>query len=584
MPHSSAEQPSAPSPGAPSAPLQPAPASRPRPTSTARWNPDAPAGSAPPKGMHLRVDGVSHSYGTLRVLTNINLVVPAGRPTGLLGENGSGKSTLLRIIAGIEKPTQGVVKTPKPLGFLRQDLPHDPRTTTIAMVVEEALAESRRLERLLAEAGEALETDPSPAASARYDQLLARARIADAWNADSRADEILHGLGLADVPRERLLAEISGGQRGRLALAHLLIARPTTLLLDEPTNHLDETGAQFLARILGEHPGPVLVASHDRAFLDDATRAQLDLDPSASRIDANEGGLTAFTGTFTDYFMARLDARERWEKKYRLEQEELVRLRQLVEDAHEVGDAERPPRTEARASKKFYADRNASVVSRRVRNAAQRLEILERTQVRQPPAELHFTGIPGRSVETGQPVITAREVAVTGRLAPISLEVQAGEKLLITGPNGSGKSTLLSVLAGVLAPTGGGVEVAAELGVLAQDELLDPDISVRTLLGRRADDAEAPDLMGLVHEKDLDRPLHELSRGQQRRAELARLLQSPPSVLLLDEPTNHLSLDLATRLERAVLDWGGTVVIASHDRWLRARWEGRRIDLGAAEG
>ncbi|PWH06563.1 ABC transporter ATP-binding protein [Brachybacterium endophyticum] len=542
----------------------------------------ASAPAASPSALHLRADGISHGFGARRVLTDISLTVPAGTPTGLLGENGSGKSTLLRILAGDLEADTGEIAVPGPVGLLRQELPHDPATTTIADVLEEALAHSRRLEEALTEAGAELAVDDSQRAAARYDALLSRATLADVWNAETRAAEILAGLGLTGVPHERLLAQISGGQRGRLALAHLLITRPTTLLLDEPTNHLDDAGAEFLARLLSEHPGPVLVASHDRAFLDEATRAQLDLDPAPTPLGEEQGGLTAYTGTFTDYLLARLDARERWERRFRDEQEELDRLRAKVRDEHSVGHEGRGPRTEARASKKFYADRNAAVVSRRVRDAERRLEELESSQIRRPPAELHFTGVPTstRRRTQGEVLLSAAGAAVAGRLTATSLSVSAGEKLLITGPNGSGKSTLLAVLAGLLEPDAGSISVVRDRGLLAQDEEIDEDTTVRRLLGGTPEDEHVPDLMGLVHPRDLDRPLGELSRGQQRRAALAGLLAAPPSLLLLDEPTNHLSLDLATRLERAVQDWEGTVVIASHDRWLRRRWTGRTLELG----
>ncbi|UQN31559.1 ABC-F family ATP-binding cassette domain-containing protein [Brachybacterium kimchii] len=559
----------------------PAPRTAASSTTAPGAEPSSLSASRADSALHLRADGISHRYGARRVLTDVSLTVPAGTPTGLLGENGSGKSTLLRILAGAEEPESGEVQAPGPVGLLHQELPHDPSTTTLAQVVEEALTHARRLEESLTEAGAELAVDDSPRAAARYDALLARATLADVWNAETRAAEVLAGLGLADVPSGRLLAEISGGQRGRLALAHLLITRPTTLLLDEPTNHLDDAGARFLAGLLADHPGPVLVASHDRAFLDEATHAQLDLDPSPTPLGEEVGGLTAYTGTFTDYLHARLDARERWERRFRDEQEELDRLRESVKAGHSVGHEGRAPRTEAKAAKKFYADRHASVVSRRVRDAERRLAELEESQIRKPPAELHFTGMPrgDRRRTAGEVLVSVADAGLARRLAPTSLSVSAGEKLLITGPNGSGKSTLLSLLAGLLDPDRGTVSVTRDRALLAQDEEIDERSSVRRMLGGSPEDESVPDLMGLVHPRDLDRPLGELSRGQQRRAALAALLTSPPSLLLLDEPTNHLSLDLATRLERAIGQWEGTVVIASHDRWLRRRWTGRVLEL-----
>ena len=544
-----------------------------------------PASSPSTRALHVRADGISHAYAGRPVLTDVSLVVTAGTPTGLIGENGSGKSTLLRILAGQETPDSGDVDVPVPVGLLAQDAPF-PDTWTVADVLADALAHATALEHALDDAAAALaETPDDPAATARYDEALTRATLTDVWSAPARAEQILAGLD-ADLPRPRRLDAISGGQRGRLALTHLLIARPLTLLLDEPTNHLDDDGAAFLAILLAEHPGPVLTASHDRAFLDEATSAQIDLDPAASPLAGPGGGATAYTGTFTDYLQARLDARERWEQQFAQEQEELNRLREVARDSHDLGRF-RADRAEVRMARKFFADRNSARVSRHVRDAERRLEVLEREQVRKPPAELHFRGMPAASSARGGGVLLAASgVAVDGRLVPVSLALSAGEKLLITGPNGCGKSTLLSVLVGALEPDAGSVQRprGLRIGHLAQDAHLDPDATPRTILaaalGTEPDrDAPSPETFGLVHPRDLDRPLGVQSRGQVRRAELAAILASGPELLVLDEPTNHLALDVATRLERAIQDWGGTVVIASHDRWLRRRWDGEVLTL-----
>ncbi|HEX7351468.1 ABC-F family ATP-binding cassette domain-containing protein [Brachybacterium sp.] len=540
--------------------------------------------------LHLRGDGISLAFPDRRVLTDVSLVVPAGRPTGLLGENGSGKSTLLRILAGDLEADAGSHSAPGPVGLLRQELPVGP-TTSVDAVVADALERSRRLERALLAAGEALaagEDGPTARAALDYDQLLAEATLADIWNADRRAEEVMTGLSLHRIDPGTALGHLSGGQRERLALAHLLISRPTTWLLDEPTNHLDDDGATFLAAAVAAHPGPVLIASHDRAFLDDATTAQLDLDPAESPAATDPGGLTAYTGGFSDYLLARFEARERWEHRYRTEQEELRALRQAVKDSASVGHAGAAPRTEARASKKFYADRNAAVVSRRLRESRARLTQLEESQVRKPPAELeltHLPAAPSRSAH-GSVQLAVSGAAVDGRLAPTSFSLSAGQRLLVTGANGSGKSTLLDVIAGRLAPTSGTVDRPRSLriGHLGQDDTAHPERTVRQHLAHAAGVPGAggesvPELFGLVRPQDLDRPLELLSRGQLRRVMLAAVLLDPPELLVLDEPTNHLALLTATRLEAALEDWEGTLLIASHDRWLRSRWQGEALEL-----
>lgn len=534
--------------------------------------------------LHLRADGISFAYPDRRVLTDVSFVVPAGRPTGLLGENGSGKTTLLRILAGQITPDGGIVEAPGPLGLLHQELPC-PATWSIHQLIEDALSHVRQLDVQLADAAEALAQAPDdPAAVRRYDAVLQEATLADIWLAEHRAEEVLAGLSLSDLPRERTLEEISGGQRARLALAHLLIARPMTMLLDEPTNHLDDAGAAFLAHLLAEHTGPVLLASHDRAFLDEATHAQIDLDPAPTPLHREPGGARAYTGTFSDYLLARFDERDRWEAQYEQEQKELDELRAMEAAAHRRGTIS-AQHAEVRMARKYFGDRAAVRVQRSVREATQRLERLEREQIRKPPAELHFTAMPAAPrVGTGQVLISAVEVGVDGRLAPTSLALIRGEHLLVTGVNGSGKSTLLDVLVGRVEPSSGTVNRPANLriGHLLQDDEAPADITVGEHLRRAAgieDETAVPELFGLVHPRDLTRPLTVLSRGQLRRVMLAAILLDPPDLLVLDEPTNHLALVTATRLEAALADWPGTVLIASHDRWLRRRWTGRTLAL-----
>ncbi|MEV0720847.1 ATP-binding cassette domain-containing protein, partial [Asanoa sp. NPDC050611] len=178
------------------------------------------------------------TYGGSRVLDGVSLTAAPGDRIGLIGENGTGKSTLLRLLAGVDEPDGGSVVRPPDLGFLHQEMPFDP-AATIADVVDDALRESRALLADLDRLSAALVDDPIGPLE-EYGELLDRAQETDAWDADRRAGLVLTGLGLGDVQHDRTLAEISGGQRGRLALAAMLIRRPAALLLDEPTNHLDD--------------------------------------------------------------------------------------------------------------------------------------------------------------------------------------------------------------------------------------------------------------------------------------------------------------------------------------------------------
>ncbi len=556
------------------------------PTDGATPNPDAP----------LRVDGLSVQIAGTPILTNLSLTVAPGQRIGLIGENGSGKSTLLHAIHGSlpsAATTAGAIQVgtsahPARVGLLHQQAPFV-ADDTIDQALESAVAAERQV-------AEDLEAAADPYDEQAYTKAIDLAERLDIWETDSRISTTLAGLGLSHIPTDRPTGALSGGQRSRLSLAWLLLNRPDVLLLDEPTNHLDDHATDYLVSVLNAWKGPVLFASHDRAFLDTAASGIVDLDPAPTMV-GEEGGLTRYTGNYTDYLAAREDVRERWERQYRDEQAELKRLRAGVRDNHTVGHVGAAPRTEGKMAAKFYADRNAKVVSRRVNDSRSRLEKLEEEQVRKPPKELTFAGLTassraGRSGDPVEgPVLVASSVAVDGRLPATSVSINGSEKLLVTGANGSGKSTLLSVLAGVLAPDEGSVSTASvSVGHLTQDvSLPDPhgrgadrtvERTYRDLVGEELADEVPLSTFGLIHPRDETRPLAELSLGQQRRVELAVLLADPPEVLLLDEPDNHLSLSLVTALEEAIPSYPGAVVVASHDRWLRKRWSGLLLELG----
>lgn len=562
---------------------------------------------------HLRVDGISISFADRHVLTDVSFTVPAGDRIGLIGANGSGKTTLLRVIAGLTRPDTGAVSVTTPggrvprIGLLHQEPPFR-ATASIAEALESAVAPLRAAAGEVNTAAGALAAAPDDQNAARsYADALETAERLGVWEVDARIDAMVMGLGLGDLPRDRQAGRLSGGQRSRLALAWLLLSAPDVLLLDEPTNHLDDAATEHLRGVLSTWAGPVLIASHDRAFLDEAVTSLVDLDPApiphavaGPLVGDGDGtgiGITRFTGTYTDYLHARLDARERWERQYRDEQAEVKRLRSAVGENQSVGHRDWKPRSEVRMAQKYYADRNAKVVARRVNDARARLADLQERQIRKPPKELQFRGLTAaESAERSQriwsgPVLAASRVAVADRLAPTSLTVSAGEKWLITGANGSGKSTLLHVLAGDLSPTSGTINrpVGARVGLLTQEvELPDPQHrgphrttrqAYEDLVGTQRAGQVPLATFGLIAARDEHRPVTVLSVGQQRRLALAVLLADPPDVLLLDEPTNHLSLLLVTQLEAAILDYPGGVVVASHDRWLRRIWTGQHLDL-----
>ncbi|WP_372349098.1 ABC-F family ATP-binding cassette domain-containing protein [Streptomyces sp. KL116D] len=527
--------------------------------------------------------------GDRRVLDGVSLTASPGRRIGLIGENGVGKSTLLRLLAGVDAPDSGSVVRPADLGFLHQEMPYE-ATQTVADVLADALREPRaelaELERL----GDLLSRTPQEADGYgelldSYGQRLDRAQEHEVWDADRRAALVLAGLGLGAVPHDRPLGSLSGGQRGRLALAALLVRRPSAMLLDEPTNHLDDEAARFVEEEMRALPGAVVVASHDRAFLDAVCTDVLDLDPAVD-------GPVRYGGNYSAYQAERRAARERWERRYAEEQEELAALRQSAGVTARLVAPDRGPRDSEKMGYGVRANRVQSQIARRVRNANRRLDELERGQVAAPPRPLRFrrdrlVTAPEPGADRDGPLLALREVRVPGRLTVDLLDVTATDRLLVTGPNGSGKSTLLAVLAGRIAPSG---EVrrrpGVTVGLLAQDsDFPHPERTVRSTYTRALgfERAEAVPLasLGLLSDAELGRPVGQLSVGQRRRLALALLLADPPELLLLDEPTNHLSPLLCDELEDAMGAGPGAIVVAGHDRRMRERWQGREVRLTA---
>ncbi|WP_440555871.1 ABC-F family ATP-binding cassette domain-containing protein [Streptomyces sp. SCPE 10] len=532
---------------------------------------------------------IVRTRGGRRVLDGVGLTASPGRRIGLIGENGVGKSTLLRVLAGVDEPDAGSVTRPADLGFLHQEMPFD-ADSTLSTVLDEALREARtdlaELERLGEELARLPEGDPGHRELLdAYGRCLERAQDRESWDADRRAALVLDGLGLGALGHDRTLGSLSGGQRGRLALAALLVRRPSALLLDEPTNHLDDGAAAFLEEQLRTLPGCVVLAGHDRAFLDAVCTDLVDLDPAVD-------GPVRYGGNYSAYLAEKRAERARWEQRYAQEQQELDELRHAAGvTAHRVAP-DRGPRDHEKMGYGHRAGRVQSQISRRVRNAGRRLEERERTRVAEPPRPLRFAAgeLAAPAEECPGPLVCLRDARVPGRLALDALEVSDTDRLLVTGGNGAGKSTLLAVLAGHL-PAEGEVRRRHRLtvGLLTQDTVFErPERTVRDTYELSLGTARAEQVplgsLGLLHDADLDRPVGRLSVGQRRRLALALLVARPPQLLLLDEPTNHLSPLLCDELEEALGTGPGAIVVASHDRWLRRRWRGRELRLEPAPG
>ncbi|QJY49258.1 ABC-F family ATP-binding cassette domain-containing protein [Pseudonocardia broussonetiae] len=518
---------------------------------------------------HLGATDVHLARGGRPVLTGVDLTVSAGDRLAVVGENGRGKTTLLEVLTGALVPDRGTVRRVGTLGAAAQEVPAAGRT--VGDLVDVELAAVRRALRELDAATAAL-ADGHPDAERRYADALTAAEAHDAWDADRRVELSLTALG-AVTDRERPLATLSVGQRHRVRLACLLGAGHDLLLLDEPTNHLDAAGLDHLTAALRAHPGGLVLVSHDRALLADVATAVLDLDPS------RDGRPRTHGGGWAGFRAGRTAERERWEAEHREQVRHGERLaRDLTAAQDRLTTGWRPDKGTGKHTRATRAPALVRAVHRRADDLA-----AHRVAVPEPPLRFAAPDLP---VREGW-VLRADDVTLPARFAgPCTMLLGSGDRLVVTGANGTGKSSLLAVLAGTLAPASGRVRHGGRVGLLAQES---PPPSRRRAadVHRAATGGEGPSLasLGLLSAHDAERPVTELSVGQQRRLDLAVVLAAGPHVLLLDEPTNHLSPALVDELTDALGVARAAVVVATHDRQLRrdtAAWP--VLDLTAGPG
>ncbi|TQE19578.1 ABC-F family ATP-binding cassette domain-containing protein [Streptomyces ipomoeae] len=529
---------------------------------------------------HVRVEGVTVTRGSRRVLNDVSVTVSARSRVAVVGENGRGKTTLLHVLAGLIPPDEGTVQRVGTIGLARQELSVRDGET-VGTLTSEALAASLAALAAL-EAATLAMTEGDPTADDRYAAALDAATRLDAWDAERRVDVALDALG-ACTDRDRPLSTLSVGQRHRVRLACLLGAHHDVLLLDEPTNHLDADGLDFLTRRLREHAGGLAVVSHDRALLRDVADRFLDLDPTRDHRPR------LYAGGYDVWQDARRRERERWEQDHEEQQAEHRRLQDAVSKARDrLSTGWRPEKGTGKHQRQSRAPGVVQAFRRQQDALAE-----HRVDVPVPPPALRW---PDLGVRPGAPQLRAHGVAVEGRLAgPVDLTLDGGDRLLVTGPNGAGKSTLLAVLAGSLAPTHGHVRTAngARIVRVTQETAeQDPRLTAREVHARhvgrlvargalRDTDAVPLGALGLLDSEALRTSVGRMSQGQQRRLDLALALAGRPGLILLDEPTNHLSSTLVDELTHAIRDTSAAVVVATHDRQLLrdlADWP--RLEVG----
>jgi len=501
----------------------------------------------------LSCSDLSRGFDAEPLFRNVGFGLQAGERVGLVGPNGVGKTTLLRILAGLDRPDTGEVRlhAGARVALLRQQ-PEFVAGRTLFAEARTALDELLAAQDDMIRTAEALAlaTDESQRKSlaARYDRLHELLSHHDAFTVDHRIDQVLDGLGFLREDYIRPVDTFSGGQQSRLMLAKLLLAAPDVMLLDEPNNHLDIDTTRWLENYLAKQPEGMLIVSHDRYFLDRVVTRVFELD--ANRI-------SSFPGNFKQYWRLRQERYEQelkaWEsqKEYIAKQEEYIR-------------------------RVNYGQLHKQAASRQ--KAIDKLERVDRPTLVEAP-KMHF----GEVRRSGDVVLQVDDLCKAydqPLFRKLSFQLLRGRRLGIMGPNGSGKTTLLRVLLGDEEADSGTVKRGQLVDIGYYDQHLqtldsdkpviravwpenDPDAaeqSMRDLLGR----------FGLTGDQVYQR-VGALSGGEKSRAALAKLVALGVNVLILDEPTNHLDLWACESLEEALLEFEGTCIVVSHDRYFLNR-------------
>lgn len=504
--------------------------------------------------MILSANGISKSFGSNLVLQETDLKIEDNDRIGLVGVNGAGKSTLLDLLTGREQPDTGniYVSGNVAIGFLRQNSGLD-TANTIWAEMQSVFAALLAVQEELRELERRLAGNSDPAAfgelTRRYATQSEWFEKRDGYLIDIKIKTILNGMGFADKPYETVISTLSGGEKTRLAMAKLLLEAPQLLVLDEPTNHLDFKTLLWLEEYLAAYKGALLVVSHDRYFLDKLVTTMWEVERNR---------LTSYKGNYTKFVQLKAEAKTRYQKEYEMQQKQIASMQDYV--ARNIVRA-----TTSKMAKSRLA-------------ALERMDVMERPDGDLKVARLTFAydrepvkdvlDVAGLALEVGE----ERKQLCRG----IDLHLFRGEKIAIIGANGVGKSTFLKAIQSLLPVHTGSIEWGrnVSLGYYEQenkglhsektvlDELWDRyprmlEHSIRSVLGSV-----------LITGEEVYKRVAVLSGGERAKLSFAILMLTRANTLILDEPTNHLDLVSKEMLEQALMEFTGTLVMVSHDRYM----------------
>ena len=497
--------------------------------------------------IQLTVDNIVKYFSEEAVLDGVSFELSKGDHIALVGPNGAGKSTLVNIITGVLEPDSGRVDLHPSIrvGVLEQQPEYVAGKTVwdeAATALEELATLTEQAQRVAEEMAQAMGQEQEALAE-RYDRLQEKLFQQDAYNLDYRIERILSGLGFVDSEFEKPVDQLSGGQKNRLALAKLLLAEPDLMILDEPSNHLDVDATQWLEKFLAASAATILLVSHDRFLIDQVSHKTIEL---------HQGTIEIYKGNYSAYMRQKDERNAVLRRTYEKQQDEIARLEEFV---------------------------RRHIGSQKTTQAEDRRKKLQRMELVNPPREIiaPAMGFP-KPERSGDIVIRAEHVSKAydfPLFQDLTFDILRGQKWGILGPNGTGKSTLMKILNGEVEADEGEIHIGAKVKSAYFDQHLTCVDSDKEVV-----EAIRPDHKEFVERERRDvlarfgitkemvfKKVSQLSGGERNRTALAWLSTRDANLLYLDEPTNHLDLWARDSLEKTLNDYGGTVVIVSHDRY-----------------
>lgn len=523
----------------------------------------------------LAVSNLSKSYGFKPILSNVSFTVKSGERLGLVGPNGCGKTTLLRILSGLESPDYGSIRfTPaRPcLGYLPQGLFAEEKET-IGDYLNRFQNDVDQLSIRLAEISDWMIIHPDlPGLQDEYDRILQKMSIPGI--SQEEKSTILHQLELDHFAENTPITFLSGGQKTRLALAGILLSNPQFLFLDEPTNHLDIEMLEWLEKWLAHSTFPMIVASHDRAFLDHVTTGILELDPASHQIHA-------YPGNYTSYQNQKASEKKRQMDAYQEQQEEIQKLRESAAHLRGIARFRKGGKGDSgdKFARGFFANRTKGTVGR-AKQIEKKIEQILTTEKVEKPGGTWQLKVEFTNASSGSRDALRLENLSIGYNPehPLATEINQticyGQKIALIGKNGSGKSTLLKTIVGQVHPLSGEIAIGVNIriGYMDQEQKDLPTHSTPLKVVSEYFSASETDTRAFLSKflffgDHVFTPVADLSFGERARLSLAILVAKGCNLLLLDEPINHLDIPSRIRFEEALNQYNGTLLAVVHDRY-----------------